>query len=116
MREEKNDIGSVKIHNKVIASIASTATLEVEGVKGISSGLRENFLGSFSKKASVNGIKVQVNNNDEVQITIPITVHYGVNVPEIATKVQDSVRTAIDKMTNLSLKDINVEIQGIERG
>ncbi len=116
MKDEKIDLGAVRIHGKVIASIATIATLEVEGVKDIPKGLKDNVFNLLNKKSSLSGIKVSIDSDNEVQIIIPVIVSYGVSIPDIAIKIQDNVRAAIDRMTNMSLKDINVDIQGIERG
>ena len=116
MKEEKIDLGAVRIHGKVIASIASIATLEVDGVKKIYHGLSENLFNFVRQRPSFSGIRVIIEKNNEIKLHVPVVVKYGVNIPEVATRIQDSVRTAIDKMTDLSLRDINVDVQGIERG
>jgi uncharacterized alkaline shock family protein YloU len=49
-------------------------------------------------------------------VVVPLIIKYGFNIPEIASKVQENVRNALEKMTNLSIKDIHINIQSIERG
>jgi len=49
-------------------------------------------------------------------VEIPLIIKYGYNIPEIANRVQENVRLALEKMSNLSIKEINVNVQGIERG
>jgi len=113
--ESRNDLGIIRIHKNAIASISTLASTEVEGVKRVGSNLRSKFMGFFGKK-SFSAIKVEILRNEEVKVDIPLIVKYGYNIPEVANKVQDNVRQALEKMTNLSIKDINVNVRGIERG
>ena len=55
--ESMTELGAVKIHKDVIASIASIASLEVEGVKKIGGDLKANLYELFGKKGQ-KGIKV----------------------------------------------------------
>ena len=111
----KTDFGIVKIHKKVISSIAAIATKEVEGVIKIGGNLR-SYIFEMLKKSDDSGIYVEIDKNNEVKITIPVVIKYGYNLPQVAGQIQDNVRKAIEKMTDLSLKEINIEVQGIERG
>ncbi len=108
------DLGTIKIHKNVIASIASLAASEIEGVKRIGGDFKSGILELMGKKSS-SAIKVIIDKNEEVRLEVPLIVKYGYNIAEIAVKVQENVRNALEKMTNLSIKDINVNIQGIEK-
>jgi uncharacterized alkaline shock family protein YloU len=109
------DLGIIKIHRNVIASIAAIAAIEIEGVKEVGESKKNVFLSLLDKKGA-KGIKVEIDKNEEVKVVIPVTIRYGFNIPDIANKVQENVRTNLEKMTNLSIKDININVQGVERG
>jgi uncharacterized alkaline shock family protein YloU len=47
---------------------------------------------------------------------VKVLVLYGVNLSEISRKVQDGVMTAVEKMADINLRDVDVSIQGINRG
>lgn len=113
--ESRTDLGVIKIHNNVIASIAALAALEIEGVKKVGGDLRSGLLELVGQKY-LGAIKVEFDKNDEARLQVPLVIKYGFNVPEVASKVQDNVRSALEKMTNLSLKDINIIVQAIEKG
>ncbi|MEW6171073.1 MAG: Asp23/Gls24 family envelope stress response protein [Candidatus Omnitrophota bacterium] len=113
--QTRTDFGTIRIHKKVIASIASIASLEIEGIKRVGGDLKSTFYEILGKK-NYGGIKVEIDKNEEVKITVPIVVKYGFNVPEVATRVQENIRRAVEKMTDVSLKDIDISIQAIERG
>ena len=113
--ETRNELGVVRIHKNVIASISAIAATEIEGVKRVGGGLKSGLLELVGQK-SQGAIKVDISRNEEVRVDIPLVIKYGYNIPDIAGRVQENVRSALDKMSNLSIKDINVNVQGIERG
>jgi uncharacterized alkaline shock family protein YloU len=113
--ETRNELGIVKIHKNVVSSISSIAALEIEGVKRIGASLKANLLELFGQKSFL-AIRVDISKNEEVKVEIPLVIKYGYNIPDTAARVQDNVRLALEKMSNLSVKDVNVSVKGIERG
>jgi len=113
--ESQTDLGNIRIHKNVIASIASIAAVEIEGVKRIGGDFRSGVLELIGKK-SLMAIKVDIDKNDEIRLEVPLVIKYGFNIPDIANKAQENIRNALEKMTNLSIKYININVQSIERG
>ena len=113
--ESRNDLGVVRIHKNVIASIASIAAIEIEGVKKVGKDIKSGIMELLGQK-SFSAIKVDISKNEEVKVEIPLIIKYGYNIPDVASKVQENVRQALEKMSNLSIRDINISVQGIERG
>jgi len=113
--ESQSDLGNIKIHKNVVASIASIAAAEIEGVKRISGDFKSGLLELIGKKGLL-AIKVEIDKNDEIRIEVPLVIKYGFNIPDIANKVQENIRNALEKTTNLSIKSININVQSIERG
>ncbi|MCX5696107.1 MAG: Asp23/Gls24 family envelope stress response protein [Candidatus Omnitrophica bacterium] len=111
----RTDLGLIRIHKNAIASVSSLASLEIEGVKRLGTNLKSRILELMGKPSS-SAIKIEINKSDEVKVEIPLFIKYGYNIPEVASKVQENVRQALERMTNLSVKDIDVNVQGIERG
>lgn len=113
--DSKTDLGTVKIHQSVIASIATIAALEIEGVKEIARVADFDifkFLGLKNSKS----IKVEFSKNGQINLEIPLVVRYGYNIPEISESVQEGVRQALEKMVDKSPRYITINIQGIEKG
>ena len=111
MKNENESFGNVNISEEVIAVITATATSEISGISGLigaSGGLAE-FLG---KKNTTKGIKVTLNDN-KANIDIFITVSYGVKVPDIASTLQEKVKTNVELMTGIDVDCVNVYVQGI---
>jgi len=113
--ESRTDLGLIRVHKNAISSIAAIATLDIPGVRSVNRSFKVKFM-EFIGNKGISDIKVEINKNEEVRIDIPIFVKYGFNIPEIANTVQENVRLALEKMTNLSVKGINVSVLGIERG
>ena len=112
--ESRTELGTIRIHKNVIASVASLAALEIDGVKRVGGNFRSGLMELIGKKA-LSIIQVEINKNEEVKLEIPLVIKYGFNIPDIASKVQENVRNNLEKMTNLSIKDININVQGIEK-
>jgi uncharacterized alkaline shock family protein YloU len=112
--EARTELGIVKIHKNVISNIASIAALDVEGVKEIGTDLR-NRLREFISRKKQTSIRVDFDKNGQVTLDIPLIIKYGFNIPDVAAKTQENVQNALDKMTSLMVKDINISVQGIEK-
>ena len=115
MTENKVDCGSIQIHKKVIGEIAAAALGEIDGVKLPPKDLLNQFLEVLGQK-NCPGINVTVDKDDQVTIELKVTIRYGINIPDIARQIQDVVRLAVEKTTDIHLREVNVNVQGIERG
>lgn len=113
--EEKTDFGVIKIHDNVIASVAYLATLEIDGVSRVCDSPRSALYQLLGKKTKSGAIDVRPEKGDGLAITIPVIVKYGFNIPDVALKIQEKVKTSIEETTNLSIKDIAVKIKGVEK-
>lgn len=110
----ESTIGSVKIADEVIEVIAGMAASEVEGVAEMSGSFVGDIANIFSrgKSSSTKGIKVEVGEN-EATIDLFLGVEYGVSIPDVAQKVQEAVKNAVEGMTGLNVLEINIHIQGV---
>ncbi|HTZ11800.1 MAG TPA: Asp23/Gls24 family envelope stress response protein, partial [Candidatus Margulisiibacteriota bacterium] len=80
--ESRTDLGTIRIHKNVIASIASLAAADIQGVKRVGSRFAGTILDFIGNKAS-SGIRVEINKNEEVKVEIPLIIKYGFNIPDI---------------------------------
>lgn len=110
---EEQGENSVRIADDVVGVIAGIAAMEIEGVAGMAGGfaaeVSERMLG---KRNLTKGVKVQVGEKEAV-IDLYIVVEYGVRIPDVATRVQQSVKKAVESMTGLECIEINIHIQGV---
>lgn len=111
--ESQTGLGAVKIHKNVIVSVAAIAATEIDGVKSVAKGLKSALCELAGARAAY-AIKVDFDKNGEIRLLIPLVIKYGFNIPDVANKVQENVNNALDKMTNLPVRDIKIIVQGIE--
>lgn len=110
---EDNSLGAIRIADEVVEVIAGLAASEVEGVAGMSGG----FVGDLAQMLGRNknlskGVKVEVGEH-EAAVDLFLVVEYGVSIPEVSLRVQESVKDAIEGMTGLKVVETNVHIQGV---
>ena len=74
--------GSLQISTDVIAKIAKLATLEIEGVKEVSTGTM-GVKSLFNKVNLQKPILVQLT-DDVAEITVNIMVKYGYKIPQLS--------------------------------
>jgi len=112
---KSHDFGHVNISDDVIGIITNIAASEIEGVSlhGTLAGDIAEILG---KKNMTKGVRVAITETNEVQVDLNIVVDFGIVIPDVAWKVQESVKTAIENMTDLKVTSINVNVQGINLG
>jgi uncharacterized alkaline shock family protein YloU len=116
MKEERKiDFGFVQIHKEAIAEIAASAIKEISGVSLLPKDFIIQSLEWVGVK-KVPGIRVVVDENNDVSLQIQVLVRYGLSLPDISRHIQDIVKIAVERMADIRLKDVHVHIRGIERG
>ena len=107
------DLGTVRIADDVVATIATYAAKEIEGVAGMSGNSTSNFLSRAGvKMPEAKGVKVTVDNGN-VDVDVSVILDYGYNIPATSSKIQARVKSSIENMTGLNVTDVNVRIAGI---
>lgn len=104
--------GAVRIADDVVAIIAGLAATEVEGVAGMSGGIAGGIAEMLGRKNLSKGVKVEVGEK-EAAVDIFVIVTYNVRIPDVALKIQENVKKAIETMTGLKVVEINVHVQGV---
>lgn len=108
-------LGSIKISEEVVKIIAGLATTEIKGVAGMSGGLAGGIAEMLGRKNLSKGVKAEVGEK-ETAIDISVIVEYGSNIQEVAIQIQNNVKNAVESMTGLKVKEVNVNIQGVSFG
>jgi uncharacterized alkaline shock family protein YloU len=107
--EEK---GSINISEEVVAIIAGSAALEVEGVAGLYSTPGRDIAELLGKKSLARGVKIHMEDRT-ISADIYIMAAMGSNVNEVGQAIQNVVATAIESTTGLCVAAVNVHICGI---
>jgi uncharacterized alkaline shock family protein YloU len=105
----------VVLNNDVLVSIAATAAKETDGVAGLmataatfSGELRQKI----TRKAGGRGVTVKVD-GDVCFVQMHIIAKMGVQLADMAAAVQNKVQSAIETMTGLSVREVNVVVGGL---
>lgn len=110
--QDDENIGSVKIADDVVASIASLATREVEGVSAMAGNVTGELMSRVGIRNMQKGVKVDILGGN-VTVDLAVTVEFGYNIPATCQKVQSKVKAAIENMTGLTVTDVNIRIAGV---
>lgn len=113
--EDQSELGVIKIHDNVIASIAYLAALEIEGVSRICDSLKSKTLRLIGKKTQCGAITIQTEKNQDVSIAVPVILKYGHKIPEVASRIQERVKQAVEDATDLTIREVVIKIKGVEK-
>lgn len=90
--------GKVVYNAGIINGIVALAINEVEGVNLVSGKRR--------------GIALYLE-KDGVYADVSVSVHYGHNVPELAYRIQQSIKQNVESMTHYTVAKVDVHIQDV---
>jgi uncharacterized alkaline shock family protein YloU len=110
-----SEMGSIRIADEVVSTVAGIAAGEVEGIHTMSGGLGSDLAERFGRKNLSKGIKVEVN-EDQTKIDIFVVIKYGYTIPRVAENVQSAVRAAVETMTGLTVTAVNVHVSAVVVG
>jgi len=115
MRQDNTvDLGVVQIHKKVIGDIAAASIKEIPGVQLATFGIIGSIAEVFGCK-NFPSVSVIVDKDQQVSLEIRVIIDYGINIPVVASQIQDVIQRSVEETVDINLKEINVNIQAIER-
>ena len=85
--------GRILFADEVVATIASLAVADVEGVSALSGGMVEGITEMLGKKNLTKGIKVEVG-QEEAAVDVSVSVKYGYKIKEVCEKIQQAIKSA----------------------
>ena len=108
------DNGNVMISEEVVATIVEHAICEVDGISGLSMKPGADIADLIGKNWG-KGMKIFIANNNELTIDCNVIVAYGYSVIDVAKNAQQAVTSAVESMTGIEVKGVNINICGIAR-
>ena len=90
--------GKVVYNANIVQNIVDLAIREVEGAMPVD-GKRNGISLYFEK--------------DGVYADVSVVVKYGYNVPELAYRIQQSIKQNVENMTRYKVAEVNVHIQDV---
>lgn len=114
MKENKvqENLGVIKISEETVVTLITNVLLISDDIHDLSSSFAGNISNIIGKTSGSKGVNVAITEND-VNVDIYIIVNYGVNIPKIAWKLQESIKKEIENMTSYSVKSVNIHVQGV---
>lgn len=109
---ERKDSGAIRIADNVVAVIASIATLDTDGVSGMSGGFAEGIAKRVSGKQAQRGVQVTIE-EDEARIDLRLVINFGEKIDQVCKNVQVNVKETVENMTGIYVKEVNVRVEGV---
>jgi uncharacterized alkaline shock family protein YloU len=117
--ELQTDQGNTIVADSVVAKIAGIAAREVSGVHQMGTGaaralgaIKEMLPVGSNAPAPTQGVTVQVGETDAA-IDLDLVVEYGVSIPDLSRSVRNNVIQRVEKMTGLSVTEVNISVDDI---
>lgn len=107
-----SELGSIRIADDVVKTIAAKAAVDVEGVYKLAGGVVDEVSKMLGKKRPTNGVKVEVG-EVECSIEVYLVIKYGYKIPEVAEEVQKAVLEEVSNLTGLKVVEVNVYVQNV---
>lgn len=107
--EETMDLGKHEVDLSVYAKVAAFEALQQEGVVRMNAG--------FTEKLGINrtpGVTARIGDDGRLQMDISVVVQYGTDLRALGPSIQEAVLTAIRKMSDQPVGQINVFVADIE--
>ena len=98
LNSNQDQNGKVVYNAGIVHNIVALAVAEVEGallVQGKRSGIALNL------------------EKDGIYVDVSVSVKYGYNVPEIAYRIQQSIKQSVENMTKYKVTEVDVHIRDV---
>lgn len=109
--------GTTTVADSVVSKIAGIAARDVSGVHGVGGGaaraidsIRERIPGGSTNYSQGVGVEV---GQSEAAVDLDIVAEYGVAIAEMAEAVRRNVITSIERMTGLSVTEVNIAVNDV---
>ena len=112
---EEIKIAGIGIAPEVLSAIVTRAVEQVEGIASVGvKDLATNLVSMFSAKSAPTGPSVEATVvDDELAITVHVSVFFGYPFKQLAEAVREAVAKAIDAQVGVGVARVDVCIDGL---
>ena len=103
----------VTVTEEVVAIIAGLAACEADGVDCIGNGLTAANISKAGAGKLAKGIRVIREADDRIIVRLAVVLAYGFEIPVVSRSIQEKVGTAIENMTGIKVKEVDVRISSV---
>ena len=104
----------VKIADDIINIIAGIAATSVDGVLSIGEGLTFTTIPFIGTKNLKQGIIVEKDDNDKLNISIIVALKSGIDVKKACYNIQEKIKESIESMLDMSVNKVVVKVAKID--
>ena len=110
--KNSDDKGSINISEDVVAIIAASAAVEVEGVHGLFYSPGKEITHMIGKRGFSRGVKLNIE-GDDITIDVHIVAEMGFSISDVGVAIQKAVTSAIEDTVGAKVNAVNVHICGV---
>ncbi len=99
-----------ELGSDVLFGIAQLALEKIDGVRPLAPAPR---VGEFLTGRRAKGIRID-RDGERVDVSLNLTVRYGLEIPEVAERARKAVREAIGSMTGLQVRSVRIRVVGVD--
>jgi uncharacterized alkaline shock family protein YloU len=111
--EPDPSLGTVRVANEVIASIACLAAREIDGVADVDQASARH-LGDWIKRETCHrGVRVNVDAERKIHLEVFLTAQANTHLPDLAARVQDNVIEAVERILGLEVAEVDVIVSSV---
>lgn len=107
-----DELGTINIADEVLAVVAASAALEVEGVTSLANNLSSDIAELMGRKVPTKGVRLAVVDG-QVVVDLSILIEYGYSIPDVAKKVQSAVMNAVADTSGMQVSRVDIQVAGI---
>jgi len=111
-KKSEENLGTVHVSPKAVATIASHALLTSYGVVGMASKNAFNELAATLTNDPHHGIDVRLE-QDKIVIDVYVIMQHGTRITSVAESVINAVRFNVEKALGIPVQQINMYVQGL---
>ncbi|MCE5220427.1 MAG: Asp23/Gls24 family envelope stress response protein [Clostridium sp.] len=109
-----NENGNINYSGEVLAKIVGLSTMECYGVVGmVSKNASEGLWELMGIENLSKGVKLQLTNENKLQIELFVMVEYGTKISVISNNIIQKVRYSVENYTGLKVSSITVNVQAV---
>jgi uncharacterized alkaline shock family protein YloU len=109
-----NENGNINYSEEVLAKIVGLSTMECYGVVGmVSKNASEGLWELMGIENLGKGVKLQLTNENKLQIELFVMVEYGTKISVISNNIIQKVRYSVENYTGLKVSSITVNVQAV---
>lgn len=106
--------GLTKISDTVYRKLAGLLAMEVKGVAGMSTTFSEGISEWVGIKNEYEGVRIKWRPDKTLSVELYVIFAYGYRIPDVALRLQEYVKSGMEKYTGVTMGEINIFAQGVD--